>query len=192
MKRFIAYIETLVKREPDFVRDFALLKRLIVYIVTLAITFAIGYKVNDLYLSGRKPTQPIPFSHRIHAGDNKIPCLYCHIYAEKSRVAGVPNVKRCMGCHAVVKTNSPLIQNLASYWERKEPIPWIKVHNLPDHVYFPHKRHIRAGLDCKLCHGDIASMKVVERVSSLKMGWCLDCHTKRNVKNGKDCWTCHI
>jgi hypothetical protein len=163
----------------------------IISFVIFVVAFLIGYGVNDAYFAGRRPVQPIAFSHRIHAGDNQIPCRYCHMYAETSRVAGVPNVKRCMGCHAVIKTDSPEIKKVAAYWESKEPIPWVKVHNLPDHVYFPHKRHIRAGLDCALCHGDIAAMKIVERVSSLKMGWCLDCHTQRKVKNGSDCWTCH-
>lgn len=160
--------------------------------VIFAITFGVGYTLNDLYSSDRRPKQPIEFSHRIHAGDNQIPCLYCHIFAERSRVSGVPNVKRCMGCHVVIKTDSPEIQKLASYWDKKEPVPWVKVHNLPDYVYFPHKRHIKAGRQCKDCHGDIASMDRVRRVSSLKMGWCLNCHGRYNVKNGSDCWTCHI
>lgn len=171
------------------------MRNLIIYavcIVVAAIGFGAGYVINDSYSSDRTPVQPIEFSHRIHAGINQIPCQYCHIYAERSRVAGVPNVQRCMGCHKIIKTDSPLIQQLTSYWEKKEPIPWVKVHNLPDYVWFTHKRHIKAGLECKACHGDIASMDRVTRVSSLKMGWCLNCHVSKGVKNGKDCWTCHI
>lgn len=167
------------------------MKKLILYAVVGGIAFVIGYFVNDQFFSDRAPVQPINFSHKIHAGDNQIPCQYCHIYAERSRVSGVPNVKRCMGCHQIIKTDSPEIQKVASYWDKKEPIPWVKVYNLPDHVYFPHKRHVRAGLDCKNCHGDVASMARIEKVSSLQMGWCLSCHSKKEVKNGSDCWTCH-
>lgn len=167
------------------------MKKFIIYIIVAVITFVIGYKINDIYLSGRTPDQPINFSHKIHAGDNKIPCMYCHVFAERSRVSGVPNERRCMGCHSVIKTDAPEIIKLASYWDRKEPIPWVKVYNLPDHVYFPHKRHIRAGVECQTCHGDVASMAKITRVAPLKMGWCLNCHTQRAVKNGRDCWTCH-
>jgi len=185
------------------------MKYFIAYVFVAVITFALGYKAYNLYFSDLDPVQPIPFSHKIHAGTNKIPCMYCHIYAEKSRHAGVPNVKRCMGCHSIIKTDSPLIQKLASYWEKKEPIPWVKVYNLPDHVYFPHKRHVKAGVPCQRCHGDVANMDRISRqtvligipyvsVSPLKMGWCLDCHTNEAqtyigtpVKNGADCWTCH-
>lgn len=167
------------------------MKKLILYAVVGGIAFIIGYFVNYQFFSDRAPVQPINFSHKIHAGDNQIQCQYCHIYAERSRVSGVPNVKRCMGCHQIIKTDSPEIQKVASYWDKKEPIPWVKVYNLPDHVYFPHKRHVRAGVDCKNCHGDVATMARIEKVSSLQMGWCLSCHTKREVKNGRDCWTCH-
>ncbi|MBI5326712.1 MAG: cytochrome c3 family protein [Deltaproteobacteria bacterium] len=174
------------------------MKKVILYIVVGVATFAIGYNVNAVYFSDRSPIQPIAFSHKIHAGDNNIPCMYCHIYADKSTVAGVPNVRKCIGCHKIIKQDAPEIQKLTDYWNRKEPIPWIKVHNLPDYVYFPHKRHVKAGVHCQTCHGDVAKMDVLTRVSSLKMGWCLDCHTNgavaiigREVKNGKDCWTCH-
>lgn len=167
------------------------MKYFIAYVVVAVVTFVLGFKAYGIYSADLSPAQPIPFSHKIHAGTNEIPCKYCHIYTEISRHAGVPSVKRCMGCHSVIKTDSPLIEKLTSYWNNKRPIPWVKVHNLPDHVYFPHKRHVRAGLDCSLCHGDIASMDRVTRVSSLQMGWCLNCHTERDVKNGRDCWTCH-
>ena len=176
--------------ELDITLDLA--KKVIIGVIVFGVTGIFAYFViTPLYLSGRTPAQPIEFSHKIHAGDNEIPCQYCHLYTEKSRHAGVPNVKRCMGCHAVIKTDSPEIIKLTQYWERKEPVPWVKVHNLADYVYFPHKRHVKAGVNCKECHGDIASMGRVKRVSSLGMGWCLTCHIKRDVKNGMDCWTCH-
>lgn len=174
------------------------MKKFLLYIFIGVAAFAISYYITVRNSYDISPVQPITFSHRIHAGDNNIPCMYCHIYAERSPVAGVPDVQRCMGCHKVIKTDSPLIQEVTSYWDKKKPIPWVKVYNLPDYVYFSHKRHVRAGVECRMCHGDVAKMDVVSRVSSLKMGWCIDCHTNgaiaiigREVRNGKDCWTCH-
>ena len=167
------------------------MKKFIAYVLTVVISLAIGYGIQRQFFSDRAPLQPINFSHKIHAGVNKIPCQYCHIYAERSRVSGVPNVQRCMGCHKIIKTDAPEIQKVTAYWEKKEPIPWTKVHNLPDYVYFPHKRHVRAGVECTNCHGDVPNMDRITRVSSLKMGWCLTCHAQKGVKNGRDCWTCH-
>ncbi len=167
------------------------MKKLLLYSVIGALTALIGYYVDDQYGAWRSPVQPINFSHKIHAGDNKIPCMYCHIFADRSRVSSVPNVQRCMGCHKIIRTDSPLIQQLTAYWDKKEPIPWVKVHNLPDFVYFPHKRHIRAGLDCSLCHGNVPAMARIRRVAPLQMGWCINCHDSHGVKNGRDCWTCH-
>lgn len=162
---------------------------LLVFVVFIA--FFVGYGVNSAYYSGAAPEQPINFSHEIHAGDNDIPCMYCHIYAARSRVAGVPSVSKCMGCHKVIASDKPEIKKIFSYWERKKPIPWIKVYDLPDFVYFPHKRHIKANVKCQTCHGPVETMARVKRVSSLNMGWCLKCHSERKVKNGFDCWTCH-
>lgn len=167
------------------------MKRLLIYSFVGFITFISGYILNITYFSDRSPAQPIAFSHRVHAGDNGIPCLYCHNYAGRSTVAGVPPVQRCVGCHVIIKRDAPEIIKLTDYWNRKTPIPWVKVHNLPDFVYFSHKRHVRAGVECSVCHGDVAGMDVVTRVVTLKMGWCLDCHRQRAVKAGSDCWTCH-
>jgi len=110
-----------------------------------------GAWVHGKYFSDRSPIQPIEFSHTIHATDNEIPCQHCHIYADKTPVAGVPSVSKCMGCHQSVPSvrESPEIIKLAAYWENQEPIPWIKVHDLPDYVHFTHKRHIKAGLACQ-------------------------------------------
>ncbi len=169
-----------------------ILKKLVILAAVFFVAFVIGYGIDAALRTDLDPVQPIKFSHKIHAGTNEIPCQFCHIYAERSRVSGVPNVQRCMGCHKIIKTESPEIKKLTAYWDKREPIPWTKVHNLPDYVYFPHKRHIRAGRKCADCHGDIASMDRVRRVSSLQMGWCLQCHKKYDVKNGQACWTCHI
>lgn len=133
--------------------------------------------------------QPIAFSHKLHAGDKKIPCQYCHAYARRSPVAGVPSVQTCMGCHSLVAVRKPEIRKVAAYWEQRAPIPWVKIHNLPDFVYFSHKRHIRAGLECQQCHGPVETMERVYQYSSLEMGWCLTCHTQRGAPI--DCATCH-
>ena len=151
----------------------------------------VGYYANATFFAGTSPEQPIQFSHRIHAGDNQIPCLYCHVQARRSISAGVPSVNKCMGCHNEVATNQPQIRLLATYWETKEPIPWIKVHDLPDFVHFTHKRHVAAKIECQTCHGPVETMDVVSREAPLKMGLCLNCHKDNEVEFGTDCWTCH-
>ncbi|MCH7981207.1 MAG: cytochrome c3 family protein [Proteobacteria bacterium] len=161
-------------------------------IALVALTgLVVGFYVNATFFPGTSPEQPINFSHRIHAGENQIPCMYCHVQARRSISAGVPSVNKCMGCHAEVATDSPQIRLLASYFETKEPIPWIKVHDLPDFVHFTHKRHVQADIECQTCHGPVETMDVVSREAPVKMGLCLDCHRKNEVEHGTDCWTCH-
>jgi len=142
-----------------------------------------------LDLGDRSPVQPIAFSHKQHAGDHAISCLFCHRSAPKSRVAGIPAVADCRACHLFIAQNAPEIKKLMEYWEKKEPIPWVRVYGVPDHVYFPHMMHIRAGLVCSGCHGEVAAMERITRSVKLNMGWCLDCHRKH--KASIDCWTCH-
>lgn len=137
------------------------------------------------------PDQPIAYSHKIHVGQLNLDCLFCHTTADKSYFAGVPSVQKCMGCHVSVKTDSPEVQKIHKYWENKEPIPWNRVHRIRIHnyVYFTHKRHIKKGIQCEQCHGQLAAMTKVRQVSSLKMGWCISCHRKEGAPT--DCWTCH-
>lgn len=154
----------------------------------------IGYYANAMFYPGTSPDQPINFSHRIHAGDNEIPCLYCHVQARRSISAGVPSVNKCMGCHAQVARDRPQIRLLANYFETGEPIPWIKVHDLPDFVHFTHKRHVQADIECQTCHGDVEkfdTMKLNQEMFPNKMGLCLNCHKDNEVQHGTDCWTCH-
>lgn len=151
----------------------------------------VGYYANVMLFPGTAPEQPIAFSHSIHAGDNEIPCLYCHVQARRSISAGVPSVSKCMGCHAEVATERPQIRLLATYAETGQPIPWIKVHDLPDFVHFTHKRHVAAGIECQECHGSVETMDVVSREAPTKMGLCLNCHKDNEVEFGTDCWTCH-
>lgn len=145
--------------------------------------------------AGQAPRQPILFSHKIHAGDNQIPCLYCHIGADKGPVATVPAVQTCMGCHKLVATGKPEIQKLTQYWNNKQPIPWIKVNDVPDHVRFVHKRHVDAGIACQTCHGPIETMDQVRLAHTLNMGFCVSCHKSRlnepHNPTSLDCATCH-
>ena len=135
------------------------------------------------------PDQPVAFSHRLHAGDNEIGCTMCHAYAESSAVAGIPSVGRCQGCHRFVSKEKPEIQKVMKAFAEGKPIAWNRVHRLPDHVYFTHERHVRAGLACQTCHGEVEKMDLARQVSPLTMGWCVDCHRERGADTG--CVVCH-
>jgi len=139
--------------------------------------------------------QPIEFPHARHASKFKINCMYCHTYARRSKVSGIPPVAKCIGCHKNIPSvrNKPRIKKLFSYWEQKKPIPWLKVHDLPDFVYFSHKRHIQRFIFkdgrptqqvCGMCHGDVKTFSVGRKVRPLTMGWCLSCH--RQFEKGSD------
>jgi hypothetical protein len=154
-------------------------KKVGVAIVLLALVGAAALAVEyfpSASNQGYTPEQPIPFSHKLHAGDNKIPCMYCHSSVEKSRHAGVPPVSTCMNCHSVVKLDSPHIQKIHTAFKEGKPIEWIRVHELPDYVYFPHKRHVAKGIACETCHGNVKEMERVNQASALTMGWCMECH----------------
>ena len=160
------------------------------------------------------PAQPIAFSHQIHAGQYKMDCQYCHSEARRSEYAGIPSVSRCMGCHRITAADRPEVQKLAGFFNKNEPIPWVRVFKVPEYVYFPHKPHIRANVTCQTCHGPVETMAVVEartgqnlandllnlvglaRSSTpLTMGWCVECHTTMNAKEKTkaplECVTCH-
>ena len=133
--------------------------------------------------------QPIDFSHRHHVTEMGIDCQMCHVYARRSPVAGIPSVQKCAGCHTQVMSDTPEVQKVLEYWDNERPIPWIRVHDLPDHVRFSHKRHVLGGVDCAECHGDVGQMEIAVQVESLSMGWCVACHDERSAK--KDCLACH-
>jgi hypothetical protein len=120
--------------------------------------------------------QPVEFDHRHHARDDGIECLYCHSAAERSASAGVPTTAVCMGCHAQIWNQSPLLDVVRRSYFAGAPIDWKRVHDVPDFVYFDHSVHIARGVDCAHCHGDVGAMARVVQVQPLTMGWCLDCH----------------
>lgn len=133
--------------------------------------------------------QPIEFPHKTHVVTVGLACTHCHTTADKSPEAGVPAVAVCMECHKNVRTDSAEIQKLTEHWTNEKPIEWTKIHRVPWHVRFTHKRHIKAGIDCAVCHGEVKTMMQVEQVRSLDMGWCVRCHQQNSAPI--DCWTCH-
>ncbi len=141
------------------------------------------------YRRGYKPKQPVNYSHIIHVEKNHIECQYCHSGVNKSSFATIPSLETCMGCHTQVKTDSDEIKKLKEAWDAQKPIEWEPVNNLPEHVQFNHQRHVQAGVGCQNCHGQVNQQEVVERVSSLKMGFCISCH--REYGASIDCGVCH-
>lgn len=157
-------------------------------IITLAILLLGKATIDGLYgvgiHQGYAPTQPIAFSHKLHAGDYKIDCNYCHTGVYKGKGANIPSANICMNCHNSIKQGSPEIQKIYRAIEKDEPIQWVRVHNLPDFAYFNHSQHTNVGgLDCTNCHGEVAQMEVIQQRSSLTMGWCIDCHRKTDVNS---------
>ena len=145
----------------------------------------IGYNKNY------EPDQPMPFSHKLHAGQYKIDCKYCHTGTEVSRHASVPSLNICMNCHLVVKTDSPHIQKLTEAYTSGKSIAWEKVNLLPDHVKFNHAMHIKAGKACTECHGNVQEMEKVKQVESFSMGFCVNCHRQPENNAPVNCSTCH-
>ena len=160
----------------------------------LIIIFGVGYQLkivaHETIDLGRSqdymPDQPIKFSHKVHAGDNKIDCLYCHSNADEGKSAGIPSAGLCMNCHQVVRNGSNSgqfeIAKVVDAYENNKDIEWVRIHNLPDHVFFSHAQHVNVGQrDCQECHGDVENMHILKQENDLSMGWCLDCHKETNV-----------
>src|SRR6478672_7057813 len=120
--------------------------------------------------------QPIPFSHKHHVGDDGIDCRYCHTSVETSSVAGLPPTETCMGCHSQIWANAELLAPVRESYRTGKSIEWVRVHDLPDFVYFNHSIHINKGIGCASCHGRVDQMPQIYKAQSLQMQWCLDCH----------------
>lgn len=125
---------------------------------------------------GYRPIQPVPYSHKLHAGELEIDCRYCHSQVERSAVASLPPTQVCMNCHQLVKRDSPLLAVIRDSMASGQPVEWVRVHKVPEYAYFDHSLHLRAGVGCSSCHGDVRSMEVVTQMEPLSMSWCLDCH----------------
>ncbi len=182
--------------------DYSLKVRLPITVALVAISFALTYFVSRAERDGvgYTPSQPIAYSHKLHAGDLNIDCQYCHTGADKSRHAMVPPTETCMSCHKTIKIDSPEIQKLKEYYDSDTPIPWQRVHKIPDYAYFDHSVHINKGLDCTDCHAEVKNMELVEQAHAFTMTNCLDCHRTAHdkfpgldlkAKGTEDCITCH-
>lgn len=137
---------------------------------------------------GYQPTQPVPFSHKIHAGELKMDCRYCHIGVDKAAFASIPPTATCINCHSpdvdgkgpqysAVRHDSPKLAAVHRSWKSgEESVPWIRIHRLPDFVFFNHSAHVNRGVSCVECHGRIDTMEKVFQAKELSMAWCLDCH----------------
>lgn len=190
----------------------------VVATATLAYAFSNARK-------GYEPRQPIAFNHvrmagepvwvtnekgeRVNNGGFGIPCMYCHTMAYKGRHATLPSTAVCMNCHSNVGLDKEWVLKMKDYWDRGEPIPWVKVHDLPDFVYFDHSAHLNAkdasgalklvSFDtngkqiaaCANCHGRVDQMTMVSVQNNFNMQWCLDCHRKPSINAPTDCITCH-
>ncbi len=198
--------------------------RLITLVIAVALTGALGYAFSNVR-QGYEPRQPIAFSHKrmagvpvmqtndrgeqVNVGGFGIPCVYCHTMPYKGRHATLPSTAVCMNCHTNVGLNREWVLKMKAFWDRGEPIPWVKVHDLPDFVYFDHSAHLNAKnadgtsklplvdaagqpmVACQNCHGKVQEMDIVSVQQPFNMQWCLDCHRKPEIKASTDCIACH-
>lgn len=152
---------------------------------TAALIFSVYYWASPYNTDvGYKPVQPIAYSHKLHAGEMQMDCRYCHAYVERGPHAGVPPTQTCMNCHSQVKKDSPKLEALRASWANNTPVPWKRIHKVPDFAYFDHSAHmgfgtgeLRGAIGCEYCHGRIDNMEVVAQKQPLSMSWCIECHS---------------
>ncbi len=144
----------------------------LVYVVVL-IAYATSPRTTNV---GYRPEQPLPYSHAMHAGELGIDCRYCHSVVETSAPASLPPTQTCMNCHSSVRRESENLAPILASYESGLPVEWVRVHDLPDFVFFDHSAHVSRGVGCVSCHGRVDEMEVVRQEQTLSMGWCLDCH----------------
>jgi hypothetical protein len=151
-------------------------------VLTGIIVIALGVTLNELQRSpwvtrqGQRPDQPIPFSHKHHVQGLGLQCQYCHQQVETAAYAGIPPTKTCINCHAQIWTDAQLLEPVRQSWATGASIQWIKVHDLPDYVYFNHEIHVNKGIGCASCHGRVDEMPLMYMQNTLQMEWCLNCH----------------
>jgi len=142
--------------------------------------------------SGDQNSQPILYNHKIHVDEADLTCLDCHQNANILARATIPNISICGDCHDDIESENTEEQKVAEYVINEASIPWVQVHNVPDHAYFSHRRHVElAQIECTDCHGDVSQMErpFIDSFVEIEMEWCMDCHEQRNVTN--DCYACH-
>ena len=144
-------------------------------LVYASIVIYLGFSPNATDV-GYMPTQPVPYSHALHVGQLGMDCRYCHTGVEVAASAAIPPTQTCMNCHSKVRANSEKLIPVRESYATGMPVPWIRIHDLPDYVYFDHSAHVRRGVGCVSCHGRIDAMEVVFQAEPLSMGWCLECH----------------
>jgi predicted CXXCH cytochrome family protein len=182
--------------------DYTLKIRLPLTLFVVAVSFIITYYISrpERDNIGYSPEQPIKFSHQLHAGQMAIDCQYCHLGVVKGRHATIPSASICMNCHSVTRKDKPEIVKLTHYYEAGIPIPWKRVHKIPEYSYFNHSVHINKGIECESCHGNVKEMTVIKQIKPFTMGDCLECHRnpqaqisyiKINNKGPENCWACH-
>lgn len=168
-------------------------------LVLIAPVVLIATFIGVYHYSWRVKPQPFPFNHQLHAGTRQIDCKYCHRGTDKGNSAGVPSISDCWSCHqnltemgsngAKVSERPNVQRLLKDYVEQKKEINWYKVYDMPEHVKFPHRAHINAGLQCVECHGKVETQPVVQMNQVPHMGWCISCHRAKNAP--VDCSVCH-
>jgi hypothetical protein len=162
-------------RSANTISQVSLLSVLFLGGLVLTLTVAIA---RTPYATGENVIheQPVQFSHKHHVGDDGIDCRYCHTSVEASAVAGIPPTKTCMNCHSLLFADSPYLEPVRESYRTGKSIEWVKVHRLPDYVYFNHSIHVNKGVGCATCHGQVNQMPLVWQASPLLMEWCLNCH----------------
>ena len=146
--------------------------------VALALLWLMGAVNRSPYVTREDEVrpQPVPFSHKHHVAGLGIDCRYCHTSVEESASAGLPPTKTCMGCHSQVWKEAELLEAVRESYRTDRSIPWTRVHDLPDFAYFDHSIHVKQGIGCTTCHGDVGDMPLMRQYSTLNMEWCLGCH----------------
>jgi hypothetical protein len=162
---------------PRWTNKAPLLVGVLTPLVLVVIVLAVWYWFSPKYTDeGYAPEQPVPFSHKLHAGDLGMDCRYCHNTVERAAYAAIPPTQTCMNCHHLVTKDSPKLELIRRSFAADVPVKWVRVHMLPDYAYFDHSVHLAAGVGCSTCHGRIDQMKVVHQDQPLSMSWCLQCH----------------
>src|SRR5579871_4445738 len=147
-------------------------------VLLIAAICIIAWEVNNSYnvYLGEHQVQPVPFSHKHHVSDDGIDCRYCHQSVETSNFAGLPPTETCMSCHSQIWTNAAMLEPVRASFRSGQSIEWIRVHDLPDFVYFNHSIHVNKGIGCSTCHGRVDQMPLMYKVNTLYMQWCVECH----------------